>query len=90
MTFGVQALDTSGNVLWDSRTVGSGVVADVISLAPGASLTRDYPAFPGRQSDALVLNGFGNLGIYTDSALGHPRVNVPSHPEFRRVMVLVF
>lgn len=90
MSFGVRAFDATGRVIWDSSAAAAGVVADVRVVAAGDALTTTYPDFAGRPCAALVLYGFGDTGVTVDTLLGYPRVVIPSYPDPRRVLVLMF
>lgn len=90
MAYGIQTFDASGNLLWDSNTAGPGVIADILSIAAGASSTTTYPDFAGRGCGAIVLEGLGDTGVTSDTLLGYPRVTAPSYPDPRTVLVAVF
>lgn len=90
MTYGIQTYDSAGALLWDSNTAAAGVVADVQTVAGGASATFTYPDHAGRSCAALVLLGFGDTGVTADTALGYPRITVPTYPNPRTVLALVF
>jgi hypothetical protein len=90
MTYGVQTFNSSGALIWDSNTAGSGVIADVKTVAGDVSATFTYPDFTGRSCGVIVLDGFGDNGVSSDTALGYPRVTVPSYPNPRTILVAVF
>lgn len=88
MTFGIRTWDATGALVWDSLTVGSGVVADVRSVDADASATFTYPAFAGHTFSVIVITGFGDVGITVDNALGYPRVNVPAYFAPRKLLMV--
>ena len=90
MTLGIQTFDSSGNLLWDSNVSGSGVAADIQTVAGGASAIFTYPDFTGRDCGAVVLMGLGDTGVTSDTTLGYPRVIVPAYPDPRTILVAVF
>lgn len=89
MTFGLAVRDATGALVWDSRTAPTGVVGDVRLVPANQSAVFTYPAFAGRVTHALNLFTDGDVGITVDTALGYPRVTVPSYPGERKVLVLV-
>ena len=87
MTFGLRTWDASGNLVFDSLTAGSGIVADVRLVDAGVSATFTYPDFAEHTISVIVLSGFGELGITVDTALGYPRVIVPVYDEPRKLLI---
>lgn len=90
MTYGIQTFNSAGTLMWDSNTAASGVVADVQFVAAGASATFTYPDHAGRSAAVIVVLGFGSVGATADTALGYPRIIVPTYPSDRTVLALVF
>lgn len=90
MTYGIQTFDAGGNLIWDSNTAGSGIIADVRTVAGGVATSYTYPDFAGRSCGAIVLEGLGDTGVTSDTALGYPRVIVPDYPDPRTILVAVF
>lgn len=90
MSFGAQVFNSSGALIWDSSTVGAGVVADVLVVAAGASGTYEYPDFAGRSVGAVAVAYLGTEVPTTDTALGWPRVTIPSDVSDRTILVVVF
>lgn len=90
MTFGVQVFNASSQLIWDSRTAGSGVVATVIALASGASGTYTFPDFAGRTAGVVSIAYFGTVVPTVDYALGYPRVTIPADSQPRQILVAMF
>lgn len=72
----MQLFNASGGLMWDSRTVGGGVVADVLHVASGATPVRTYPDFAGNTCRVFAMDLGGFEGSVVDTALGYPRVTV--------------
>lgn len=88
MNFGIRTWDSAGNLVWDSTTAGSGIVADVRSVDADDPATFTYPDFAGFTFSVIVITGFGDVGITVDTALGYPRVNVPAYFAPRKLLMV--
>ena len=90
--FGMQLFkDDGATVMWDSRTVVGGVVADVISLSASGAGTFTYPIFAGR--GVMVVNGYGGSTldtVTTDTSLGYPRVVISNGLAPRKYIVVIY
>jgi hypothetical protein len=89
MTYGAQVFNAAGGLIWDSTTAGSGVVADVLDLAPGGPYTFTYPSFAGRTVNTVSLEYLGATLPTMDTALGYPRVTVPADFLSPRMILVV-
>ena len=89
MTYGVQIFSASGALTWDSSTAGGGVVADVRTVAAGATAVWTYPAFAGRVGRVFSAFYLGLDPSVVDHDLGYPRVTVSISIYTRTLMVVV-
>lgn len=92
--YGVQLRNDSDSVIWDSRTVPGGIVAEVLSYTANQSDTRTYPHFAGRNGEVYNVTPdiiTGPIGVTFDTALGYPRVTVSATSYLNRnFMVLIY
>lgn len=78
MAFGVQAFDSAGTLIFDTTSAGGGVVADLIDMADGAALVKEYPGYAGHTCRAMALSYAGPYGTAVDYVLGWPRLTISS------------
>lgn len=89
MSYGLQAFDASGALMWDSSTVNGGVSIDYQEVASAATGTFTYPALAGRTPFITTIFDAPTGSIVVDTALGYPRVTVSAVSFLRRFIVWV-
>lgn len=75
MPSGLQVWDAAGTLVFDTTTAGVGCVADTVASAT-TSFVKDYPAFAGRTTLALSLQGVTVASI--SYASGYPSITFPA------------
>lgn len=73
--YGLQIMDATGAVIFDSTTAIGGVVIDYREYGPTLSATLTYPAYAGH-SPFLVHIYPNQATVVLDTSLGYPRVTV--------------
>jgi hypothetical protein len=89
MACGVQILDASGVLIWDSTTVVGGVFIDTRSFSSTTTATLTYPALAGLTPSVTPHTPQGTAGVTVDTSLGYPRVTVATGPRTRNFSVMV-
>lgn len=78
MSYGMQVYAADGvTLIFDSRVVQGGVLAEVPVITSAVPTVRTYPAFAGRIVFAMDLWGVADTQVSVDYALGYPRVTFP-------------
>ena len=73
MSYGLQVLSPSGNVIFDATRIG-GVFVEFVTISQGTSGSRTYPAFAGRTLFASNhYSGLTNLNTaWNVWSISHP------------------
>lgn len=90
MTYGLQIMDASGTLVWDSNTVLGGVPGDFREYSGAtAGETVSYPQFAGLTA-VLLDSGGVSRGITMDVSAGYPVITVASTGLYRSFTLMVY
>ena len=90
MSYGLMVWDSAGVVRFDSRNAQGGVCMDAKEVAPGASITLNYPTYAGRTLE-VVAQFVGSIFTSVSYAAGYPSVTLSCPASFiAPLLFLVF